>query len=113
VRGYVKSLSHPGGEITGVVFQQLALAQKQVEILKQAFPDRTRLVALFDAQSADQFAAAEQTAQSLGMQVQPLKLENPPYDFDAAFRSASASSAQIAIVLSSPLFAPQGAKIVD
>lgn len=112
-RGYVKSLSHPGGEITGVVFQQLALAQKQVEMLKQAFPDRTRLVALFDAQSADQFAAAEQTAKSLGMQVQPLKLENPPYDFDAAFRSASASSAQIAIVLSSPLFAPQGAKIVE
>jgi putative tryptophan/tyrosine transport system substrate-binding protein len=113
VRGYVKSLAHPGGDITGVVFQQLALAQKQVEILKQAFPDRTRLVALFDAQSADQFAAAEQTAQSLGMQVQPLKLENPPYDFDAAFRSAAASSAQIAIVLSSPLFAPQGAKIIE
>ena len=59
VHGYVRSLSHPGGDITGVVFQQLALAQKQVEILKQAFPDRTRLVALFDAQSADQFAAAE------------------------------------------------------
>jgi putative ABC transport system substrate-binding protein len=113
VRGYVKSFAHPGGDITGVVFQQLALAQKQVEILKQAFPDRTRLVALFDAQSADQFAAAEQTAQSLGMQVQPLKLENPPYDFDAAFRSESASSAQIAIVLSSPLFAPQSAKIVE
>ena len=33
VRGYVKSLAHPGGDITGVVFQQLALAQKQVEIL--------------------------------------------------------------------------------
>ena len=112
-RGYVKSLSHPGGEITGVVFQQLALAQKQVEMLKQAFPDRTRLVALFDAQSADQFAAAEQTAKSVGMQVQPLKLDNPPYDFDAAFRSASASAAQIAIVLSSPLFAPHDAKIAE
>ena len=113
VHGYVKSLSHPGGAITGVVFQQLALEQKQVEILKQAFPDRTRLAALFDAQSADQFAAAEQAAKSLGMQVQPLKLENPPYDFDAAFRSASASAAQIAVVLSSPLFAAQSAKIVE
>jgi putative ABC transport system substrate-binding protein len=113
VHGYVKSLSHPGGAITGVVFQQLALAQKQVEILKQAFADRTQLVALFDAQSADQFVAAEQAAKSLGMQIQPLKLENPPYDFDAAFRSASVSSAQIAIVLSSPLFAPQTAKITE
>ena len=42
-----------------------------------------------------------------------LKLENPPYDFDPASRSASASSAQIAIALSSRLFAPQGAKIVE
>jgi putative tryptophan/tyrosine transport system substrate-binding protein len=39
-RGYVSSLSRPGGDITGVVFQQLQLAQKQAEILTQAFPDR-------------------------------------------------------------------------
>ena len=61
-RGYVDSLSRPGGDITGVVFQQLELAQKQVEILTQAFPDRNRLAVLFDAQSADQFVAAERAA---------------------------------------------------
>ena len=61
-RGYVASLARPGGNITGVVFQQLELAQKQVELLNQAFPDRTRLAVLFDDQSADQFAAAERTA---------------------------------------------------
>src|SRR5262245_23979695 len=42
-RGYVTSLARPGGSITGVVFQQLELAQKQVELLSQAFPSRTRL----------------------------------------------------------------------
>jgi putative ABC transport system substrate-binding protein len=40
VRGYVHSLARPGGNITGLVFQQLELAQKQVELLTQAFPDR-------------------------------------------------------------------------
>src|SRR5262249_28030829 len=39
-RGYVASLARPGGNITGVVFQQLELAQKQVELLTQAFPER-------------------------------------------------------------------------
>src|SRR5262247_2005533 len=57
-RGYVASLARPGGNITGVVFQQLELAQKQVELLTQAFPGKTHLP-LFDAQSADQFSAAE------------------------------------------------------
>jgi ABC transporter substrate binding protein len=99
-RGYVASLARPGGNITGVVFQQLELAQKQVELLNQAFPDRTRLAVLFDDQSADQFAAAERTAKSLKMWVQPLKLENPPYDFEAAFHRASSEAAQVALVLS-------------
>ena len=49
-RGYVKSLAEPGGNIyTGVVYQQLELAQKQVELLTQAFPNKTRLDVLFDA----------------------------------------------------------------
>jgi putative ABC transport system substrate-binding protein len=112
-RGYVASLARPGGNITGVVFQQLELAQKQVELLDQAFPDRTRLAVLFDDQSADQFTVAERTANSLKMQVQPVKLESPPYDFEAAFHSASARSAQTALVLSTPLFAQQSSRIAE
>ena len=42
-RGYVKSLPQPGGNITGVTFRQPELASKQLELLKEAFPDRTRL----------------------------------------------------------------------
>ena len=112
-RGYVASLSRPGGDITGVVFQQLDLAQKQVEVLAQSLPGRSRLAVLFDVQSADQFVAAERAAKALNMQVQPLKLENPPYDFDAAFRNAAAGSAQMALVLSSPLFAQQTPRITE
>ena len=87
-RGYVANLVQPGGNITGVVFQQLELAQKQVELLSQAFPERTRLAVLFDSQSTDQFNAAELAAKSLTLAIQPLKLESPTYDFDAAFRHA-------------------------
>ena len=111
--GYIPSLARPGGNITGLVFQQLELARKQVELLTQAFPDRARLALLFDAQSADQFNAAALAAQALNLQVQALRLENPPYDFDAAFRGATSSGAQMALVLSSPFFLPQLARIVE
>jgi hypothetical protein len=60
------------------------LAAKQVELLTQALPGRTRLAILWDAISAEPFAAAERQAKSLGLDVQSLRLENPPYDFDAA-----------------------------
>ena len=111
--GFVESLARPGGNITGFVFQQLELAQKQVELLNQAFPDRTRLAMLFDAQSADQFVAAERTAKLLNLQVQSLRLENPPYDFEAAIRGAASGDAQMLLILSSPFFLPYRARIVE
>jgi putative ABC transport system substrate-binding protein len=112
-RGYISSLARPGGNITGLVFQQLKLAQKQVELLTQAFPERTRLAVLFDSQSADQFAAAERAAKALNLQVQALRLENPPYDFDAAFRGAISGGAQVVLVLSSPFFLPQLTRVTE
>src|SRR5262245_25818597 len=111
--GYVPALARPGGNITGLVFQQLELARKQVELLTQAFPDRARLALLFDAQSADQFNAAELAAKDLNLQTQPLRLETQPYDFDTAFRSAASGGAQMVLVLSSPAFLPHLARIVD
>jgi putative ABC transport system substrate-binding protein len=110
-RGYIASLAQPGGNITGVIFRQLELAQKQVELLNQAFPGMTRLAALYDAQTADQFSAAEQSAKSLHLQIQGTKLENPPYNFDAAFRSVVADGAQMVLVQSSPNFIPLQSRI--
>jgi putative ABC transport system substrate-binding protein len=112
-RGYIASLARPGSNITGLVFQQLELAQKQVEILTQAFPERNRLAMLFDRQSADQFAAAEKAAKALGLQVQGLLLEKAPYNFDAAFRSVASGGAQMVLVLSSPSFLPHLDLIVE
>src|SRR5262245_40843822 len=112
-RGYIQSLSRPGSNITGVVFQQLELAQKQVELLAQAFPNLTRLALLFDAQSADQFGAAERAAKTLDLQVQATRLENPPYDVDAIMANVKSGEAQMMLVLSSPAFLPHRERLVE
>ena len=103
-RGYVASLARPGGNMTGLFLRQLELAAKQLEILTQAFPERSRLAVLWDAWTAEQFAVAERSATSLRVELQSLKLENPPYDFDGAFRNLAAGGPQMVLVLSSPLF---------
>ncbi|MGB6705181.1 MAG: ABC transporter substrate binding protein, partial [Pseudolabrys sp.] len=76
-RGYVRSLAQPGGNITGLVVRPLDLARKQIDLLRQAFPDRDRLAVLYDPLTVDQFTAANQAAKSLNLQVQALKLEIP------------------------------------
>jgi putative ABC transport system substrate-binding protein len=93
-RGYVKSLARPGGNLTGVFTRQPELAEKQVELLTQTFPERTRLGALWDAGTADQFSAAERRARALGRELTAVKLETAPYDFEAAFRTLVEASSQ-------------------
>src|SRR5262249_44872447 len=75
--GYVTSLAKPGGNVTGVYLRQTELAEKQVELLTEAFPDRKRLAVLWDEISANQYAAAERRAKLLGLRVQSLKMEKP------------------------------------
>jgi putative ABC transport system substrate-binding protein len=103
-RGYVTSLARPDGNVTVVFLRQIELAEKQTELLWQAFPDRARIGILWDALSAEQFSAAERRAKIFGLQVHSLKLENPPYDFGAAIDSLTTASTQMLLVLSSPHF---------
>jgi putative ABC transport system substrate-binding protein len=103
-RGYVSSLAHPGGNVTGIFYRQPELAAKQLEILVQAFPERSRLAVLYDADSADQFSAADAVAKAMPLQLRPLKLEKPPYDFGVAFQTMANDGAQMVLVLSSPFF---------
>jgi putative ABC transport system substrate-binding protein len=109
--GYVQSLARPGGNVTGVFLRQTELAEKQVELLTQAFPDRKRLAMLWDDISADQFAAAERRAKLLGLEVHSRKLERPPYDIEAAFRDIGLANELL--VLSSPFVARHRQQIVD
>ncbi len=44
--GYVASLARPAGNITGVVWQQIELTRKRVELLKEALPRLSRVAAI-------------------------------------------------------------------
>jgi putative ABC transport system substrate-binding protein len=104
--GYVQSLARPGGNVTGVSLRQTELAEKQVELLTQAFPDRTKLAVMWDRISAHQFDAAQRRAEMLRLDVLSLKMENPPYDVAAAFRSLVDTRANMLLALTSQFFSP-------
>jgi len=112
-RGYVAGLSRSGGNITGLIERGPELATKQLEFLVEACPDRSRMGVLWDSLSADQFAVAERAAASLHLSLHPIKLDNPPYDFDAAFQMMARDEVSMLLVLSSPLFTPQAAHIAE
>src|SRR5262249_52146965 len=79
----------PGGNVTGVFYRQQELAAKQLELLVEAFPERKRVAVLWDSISEDTFHAAEHAASSMSLSLDSFKLDNSPYDFEAAFRNMS------------------------
>jgi putative tryptophan/tyrosine transport system substrate-binding protein len=111
--GYVQSLAKPGGNVTGVFLRQTELAEKQVALLTEAFPERRRLAVLWDRISADQFEAAERRAGLQGLEVISRKMENPPYDIRAAFQDFAQAKAGMLLLLSSPFFAMRREDIVS
>jgi putative ABC transport system substrate-binding protein len=85
--GYVRNITRPERNITGVVSRAPELAAKQLGLLVEAFPDVKPIAALWEQASADQFEAAQRAAQSLHIELRSHKVENLPFDFDAAFRA--------------------------
>jgi hypothetical protein len=51
----------------------------------------------------EQLGAAQRQAQSLDLDVRAVKLERPPYDFDAAFQALAERSPEMLLVLPNPV----------
>ena len=63
--GVVASIARPGGNITGFYVRRPETVEKQIGLLAETFPGRTRLGVIWDAVSGEAFPAAERTAIAL------------------------------------------------
>jgi putative tryptophan/tyrosine transport system substrate-binding protein len=113
VQGYVSSIPRSSANVTGLYLRRPELVQKQMAFLTSASPAAVRLAVLGDPHSWSQYSLVEQIAESLHLNVQPVKLEQMPYNFDLAFRAMSERGAQMLLVLSSSLFGLQRSRIAD
>ena len=103
--GYVDNLARPGGNVTGLFLQHLELLAKRFGLLKELLPSVSRVAVFSDSFTTDQLAAVQAANQAVGLELQPLHLQNPPYDFETAFRLAARSGAEAVMVLeSAPIF---------
>jgi putative ABC transport system substrate-binding protein len=77
--GFVQSMAHPGGNITGFSNFEYSMSGKWAELLKQIAPDVTRALVLRDPTSAagiGQFAAVRSIAQSLRIELTPVDVRD-------------------------------------
>jgi putative tryptophan/tyrosine transport system substrate-binding protein len=112
-KGYVASLTHPGGNITGILVRQIELAAKRIEILRAAIPDATRIGLLFDTASREQADAAAESARNFGFATTLIEVKGQPPDYAAALRAMDGAPGQPVVLPASPLFVRDRAAIAQ
>jgi putative ABC transport system substrate-binding protein len=112
-RGYVTSLARPSGNVTGLFLQQIELTVKRVQLLRDGFPDMKAATVFWDRVSSDQWEAARDAGAKLGLRLAGVELRDPPYDFDRALAEAPADHRKTLLVMTSPFFFRDRARLAD
>ena len=102
-KGYVASLSQPGGNVTGIFVHQLELAAKRVEIAREAFPSAKVVGIAFDTVSREQRDAAAEAARKLGLEPRMIEMKGQ-HGYGGAFDAMHDAGGQPIILPAGPMF---------
>ena len=111
--GLVTSLAQPGGNVTGTSYQNVEVAGKSLELLKNAIP-RLRVTVLWNPANpvfqAQMVKETEAAARSLGIQLR-MRAARDAKEIDRAFAAMSGEPAEALTVIPDPVFSAHLARI--
>jgi putative tryptophan/tyrosine transport system substrate-binding protein len=114
-RGFVASLAQPGGHITGLSTAGIDLIAKQLELLREAVPQLSRLAVLWNPPQPAHppfLKALEAVAGAVGIALHPVAVHRPE-DFEGAFAAMRAARVEALFVTGSGLHFHHLRQIVD
>jgi putative tryptophan/tyrosine transport system substrate-binding protein len=112
---HVASLARPGGNITGLTVILTDIVAKQLEILKEAVPQATRIAVLFNPTAPSHRPAVhalEAAGKTLGAQLVMVAVQAVE-DFERAFSTMSREQVGGVLVVAAPLFASHRARLTE
>ena len=113
--GFMSSLAHPGGNITGMTALSGGLAPKWIDLLREAVPKVNRIAVLKNPERpdhVDQISAMQEAARPYGIHLVTVDAHGPE-DYDPAFTAMSHDHADAVIVLSGPEFYRDRARLCE
>ena len=113
--GLVKSLSHPGGNITGLTALLPDLAGKRVELLREAITRLARVAVVWNSTVTEkliEFKETESTGKAFNIEIESLDVRSAS-DVDAAFGKASKNRIGAILVLPDPVINTSGRQIIE
>jgi putative tryptophan/tyrosine transport system substrate-binding protein len=113
--GFVNTLAHPGGNITGLSTLAPEISGKQLELLKEIVPRLSRLAVFGNSTrpgNAQALREIELAAKAFGVKVQYLDVLDSK-DIETAFRAASKGHADAVLILGNPVATSQRTQIAS
>ena len=90
--------------MTGVSFQQIELTAKRMGLLKDLLPKARRIAVLSHSIVKDQLAAARTAARTLGLELQPIEVNNQPNSYTDIFQQFMKTKPDAVFVLMAGVF---------
>jgi putative ABC transport system substrate-binding protein len=113
--GYIASLAHPGGNITGLTLAATDQSTKRLQLIKQMAPETVRVAVIWNnTATGHRFQMKElvPVAPSLGIELQSLPVLSAG-EIDAALRTAEKANTQALFVMEDPMIQSNRARIAD
>jgi len=102
-RGWIKTLSRPGGQITGMFFDFPEFGKKWLELLKEVMPQLSRVAVLWDpATGPVQIRAVESAGKLLNVTLEILEVRSA--NLDDSIVAAGSKGVDALLMTSSPVF---------
>jgi putative ABC transport system substrate-binding protein len=113
--GLIESLARPGGNVTGITDESVALSAKRLEIIKEAVPRAVRMAVLWNADDRGmtlRYREVEKAAQMLHVTVQALGVREPD-DFDMAFSAMALNRPDALFLVTDALTLLNRKRVID
>ena len=110
-RGYVQSLAHPGGNITGLSFGGQELHGKRLEVLKEIVPGAAPVGVVWEG-SLPGWQAAQAAARARGWKLLSFEVRSPG-EIDATLKAAADAHASALLVFASPPLFVHAQKVAE
>ena len=110
--GYVQSLGHPGGNITGLSLQAIETIGKRLELLKELVPAPAPVAVFWHRADPADWPAAEAAARKRGWKLLSLEIRDAG-EIEAVFKAATDARAGALLVFAGRVLVAQARRVAE
>jgi putative ABC transport system substrate-binding protein len=113
--GFIASLAHPGGNITGLSSLVAQLGGKRVELLRELIPKLSRVAVIgtsSNPSNVQMLKEIELAARPIGIRIQFVDVQDPK-EIEGGFRAATKAHAEALFVLGNPVLNAHRTQVAD